>query len=408
MQLNNISTNSKIATCIFSKSFKVSNEFWKNKFLDYQTETIIEMVLSSKNSVNKKDFHIYNSLFLINDFEINSETVFVIQECHSSINDLTSDDIHDVKNLINNLSLLLLNYEEPAIKRFFPSIKKNINTVNEILNKKSKTDGTSFIDFQKLKNDIIDVFSFYEIYLNIHFSPNLNEYKLLANQDILFRVFYNIILNSIEASNRNSQIDIEGVIKSENFIFSIKDYGSGLKADSIEHILKRGFSTKINHSGLGLSFVQDNVKKYFGNFNIKSEFGKGTEIQLEFPNFDKLINSLNLKLVIIDDDKLFLNLITEIVKDYSINITTFNSLENIENSISTFTKNTVIVLDKNIGDSNSQNLIDAKFKGTNFPIILISGENIEDIEINNKISSFLQKPFDFEELMAKSISILFF
>jgi len=68
-------------------------------------------------------------------------------------------------------------------------------------------------------------------------------------------------------------------------VFTISDNGEGIPPEILEHVLEPFFTTKEagKGSGLGLSMVYGFVKQSGGHFNIESQVGYGTRVELFLP-----------------------------------------------------------------------------------------------------------------------------
>ena len=59
-------------------------------------------------------------------------------------------------------------------------------------------------------------------------------------------------------------------------LLSVDDTGPGMPEEVREKIFQRGFSTKGEGRGTGLSLVQDIIKTYNGSIRVESDVGVGT------------------------------------------------------------------------------------------------------------------------------------
>ena len=59
-------------------------------------------------------------------------------------------------------------------------------------------------------------------------------------------------------------------------LISVDDTGPGMPPETVQHIFERGYSTKGDGHGTGLSLVQDMVSSYHGAIRVESEPGIGT------------------------------------------------------------------------------------------------------------------------------------
>lgn len=117
----------------------------------------------------------------------------------------------------------------------------------------------------------------------------LHKPKIFGNKSSFSRIFLNILMNSIEelelCRRRNKIIEIEGIVKDNQYILSIKDNGRGINEEIVKNIEDLELtSEKCNHLGLGLFFIYSCIKNDFkGEVNIKSRKGKYTKVIINIP-----------------------------------------------------------------------------------------------------------------------------
>ncbi len=118
--------------------------------------------------------------------------------------------------------------------------------------------------------------------------------KIMAHNNRLEQVLFNLITNGIDAINRK-KASIEGdgphVIRIRTFrqksrvVLSVEDTGTGIPKSIQEKIFEPFFTTKEvgKGMGLGLSIIYGIVKDYGGDINVESKEGLGTTFTLSFP-----------------------------------------------------------------------------------------------------------------------------
>jgi len=125
---------------------------------------------------------------------------------------------------------------------------------------------------------------------NIKISLSLSDtIGIQANRTELREVFWNIILNSIQAMNDGGILSI----KTKNISFSdagteyleitIHDTGSGIDEKNIDMVFEPFFTTKETGTGLGLAIVNRIVEGYGGTIRIENNGGTGTTCVVSFP-----------------------------------------------------------------------------------------------------------------------------
>lgn len=70
------------------------------------------------------------------------------------------------------------------------------------------------------------------------------------------------------------KIEVEMKIREDKLFISVKDYGVGIK--DVEAVLQPSYSTKEEHMGLGLAFIDS----FMDEFEIESEINKGTIVNM--------------------------------------------------------------------------------------------------------------------------------
>jgi len=101
----------------------------------------------------------------------------------------------------------------------------------------------------------------------------------------LNQVILNILANAVDAIDAEGEITITTQIKNDLFSLSIRDTGCGMPDHIRNRIFDPFFTTKPigEGTGLGLSISYGIIQKHQGNFEVKSEEGKGTEFCIHIP-----------------------------------------------------------------------------------------------------------------------------
>lgn len=67
-------------------------------------------------------------------------------------------------------------------------------------------------------------------------------------------------------------------------LISVDDSGAGIAADKLDRIFERGFSTKGEGRGTGLSLVKETVDAFHGTIRVESEPGLAARSSLRLRN----------------------------------------------------------------------------------------------------------------------------
>ena len=91
-----------------------------------------------------------------------------------------------------------------------------------------------------------------------------------ADQAQLQQVIINLLINSIQASENNAEININVKFDDEQVEVTIQDHGCGIKEESINNIYDPFYTTKAEGegSGLGLSISLGIIESHQGTLSI--------------------------------------------------------------------------------------------------------------------------------------------
>lgn len=115
-------------------------------------------------------------------------------------------------------------------------------------------------------------------YLGSHPVPETNA---------LVSIIGNLLENAIQAvlplPRERRSIDFSIFQESKKTIISVKDTGTGIPPENIEKIFEKGFTTKEDSQGLGLSHIRELVEIYNGEISVHSKPGEFTEFIITLP-----------------------------------------------------------------------------------------------------------------------------
>lgn len=105
----------------------------------------------------------------------------------------------------------------------------------------------------------------------------------------LNQVFLNILINAVQAIDKQGKIQIKTWQRDKMQYVAISDDGCGMPAEVCAQVFEPFFTTKKmgQGTGLGLSISCDVIKKHGGEINLTSEVGKGTTFTVCLPCREK-------------------------------------------------------------------------------------------------------------------------
>ncbi len=127
----------------------------------------------------------------------------------------------------------------------------------------------------------------------IHISKHLTDTlpKIKANPNELQQVFFNLLLNALQAMPHGGNLSIHTQYLPEKSVvqIKIKDSGMGIPKENIAKIFDPFYSTKekTHGTGLGLTVSYGIIKDHKGKIEVQSQLKKGSTFKVTLPLKDK-------------------------------------------------------------------------------------------------------------------------
>ncbi len=125
--------------------------------------------------------------------------------------------------------------------------------------------------------------------MQINFSASKNIPMILADQDALRQVIYNLLDNVEKYASDGMRIDINLSLKTNDVCMEVRDYGRGIALADQQRIFDRFYRVDdkknegIKGSGIGLTLVKNIVESHQGSIELKSEPGNGSSFLVYLP-----------------------------------------------------------------------------------------------------------------------------
>ncbi len=107
--------------------------------------------------------------------------------------------------------------------------------------------------------------------------------RIFTDQHLLEQVIYNLLLNALDASTKNSSIDVAFEVTAEEYILKLSDRGSGMPFIPDPSSISLAPTTKRFGTGLGIPFAFKVCDALAGSLTFSERLGGGTVITLELP-----------------------------------------------------------------------------------------------------------------------------
>ena len=211
---------------------------------------------------------------------------------------------HELKTPVTSLKaytqLLLMegySFEEGKgrlmLEKMDQQINKLVTLINDLLDTSRLQYGEMEYSIEKLKLNSLVHEMIQEINLSnpvhkIIFQKNING-TVMGNSDRLRQVINNLITNAIKYSPQSKEIIIRLDKNDNKIIFSIKDFGYGVKETDIPFIFDRFFRVSEDNLntypglGVGLYISNEFIKRHGGKMWLESEHKKGSTFYFELP-----------------------------------------------------------------------------------------------------------------------------
>ncbi|NQU28902.1 MAG: HAMP domain-containing histidine kinase, partial [Candidatus Marinimicrobia bacterium] len=206
--------------------------------------------------------------------------------------ELLSSIAHEIKNPLGGIEIYtgLLEEELPDNadhKEYLSKIISELQNLKRIILEylDYARPPKSNLQYQKIDTIISDAVSILKPELemkNIHCNI-VGEGQVVTDESKMRRVLVNLLKNSIEAVERDGQIDISIDEDSENVKIAIRDDGEGIAEAVKAKIFQPHYSTRDRGYGLGLAIVSTIIDELNGTIVVKSEINQGAEFLITLP-----------------------------------------------------------------------------------------------------------------------------
>jgi putative PEP-CTERM system histidine kinase len=199
--------------------------------------------------------------------------------------------MHDVKNLVSQLSLVIRNAERHADKPEFrqdmiATLESSVKKMNDLLARLSR--GGSNVETEPVRAISVasTVASVAEVKRRVHpveveGDPSL---AALADPSRLAQALMHLVQNAIDASTPAAAVTLRYARRGGEAAIEVEDSGRGMSAEFIRTRLFQAFaSTKANGFGVGAFEAKGLVAAMGGRLEVESREGAGTRFTIFLP-----------------------------------------------------------------------------------------------------------------------------
>lgn len=210
-----------------------------------------------------------------------------------SFNRMSTFIVHDLKNLVSQLSLLMTNAEKhrnnPAFQQdMIETVEYSVQKMTLLLHKLSRSAVPELpapLALGALLEQAVALKSGFEPRPVLRLDRDA---QVLADHERLERVVGHLIQNAIEATGRDGEVAVALGNDGQHAIIAVSDNGKGMSEGFIRDRLFKPFeSTKSAGMGIGVFESREYVHELGGELDVTSQPGRGTTFTIKLPIYNR-------------------------------------------------------------------------------------------------------------------------
>ena len=207
-------------------------------------------------------------------------------------NRLSAFLVHDLKNLVAQVSLIVKNAEKHKYNPDF--IDDSIETLENVVYKIEyllgqlkkgliKVDSKTIINLVDIIKDVTRQQAGNKPLLKL--SEHVDKIEVLGEKDKITAILGHLVQNAQEATAHNGLVSLELSRDDQQAIIKVIDNGTGMDNKFIAERLFKPFDTTKGNAGMGVGVYEarDYITKYSGSCDVESQLGEGTTFTIKLP-----------------------------------------------------------------------------------------------------------------------------
>ena len=291
-----------LISCLVYLTIIINNDKRKEKEIN-EVIKIIEEINNKNYSFKMKDVNeedlsllkneIYKTTIMLNEIsEISKKDK---KELEESLEDIS----HQLKTPLTSILIMIdtllddEDMDQNTREDFLRNMKREVMNINFLVKsilKLSRLD-TNTVKFISKKESVKEIIN--EAILNVSLLSDLKNVKIETNLSDSFitcdykwqiEALTNILKNSIEHSYENNKVLIESSENNAYVKIIIKDFGTGIAKEDINHIFERFYKGKdsdYDSIGIGLALSKSIIEKQNGKISVESS-DDGTTFTIKY------------------------------------------------------------------------------------------------------------------------------
>ena len=223
--------------------------------------------------------------------QLHANRALLVARQFESFNRMSAFVVHDLKNLVAQLSLLMSN---AAKHRDNPEFQKDmLDTVDNAVDKMKRllmqlragatpSDQPTAVDLQDVVLAALKAKA--PLSPNPQIQVDAPGIRTMAHRERLDRVVGHLLQNAAEATPAGGRIEVRVRARDESAIIEVEDTGVGMSEDFIRTRLFKPFeSTKKNGMGIGIYESREYIRELGGRLEVESRETEGTRFSIALP-----------------------------------------------------------------------------------------------------------------------------
>ncbi len=222
--------------------------------------------------------------------QMRASNQLIVARQFESFNRTTTFVIHDLKNLIAQLSLLLANAEKHKHNPEFQAdmletVENAVTRMNKVLaqlRRNSDETHTQSLVLSDILNEVAASKQAFKLRPTLELPPP--HLRVRAERERLTRAIGHLLQNALEATPATGKVTLRAREESGQAIVDIIDTGMGMEDEFIRTRLFQPFdSTKGAGMGIGAYECRETLRALGGTIEVASTVGSGTHFRLSLP-----------------------------------------------------------------------------------------------------------------------------
>src|SRR5512139_4014698 len=225
--------------------------------------------------------------------QMRASNQLIVARQFESFNRTTTFVVHDLKNLVAQLSLLLANAEKHKHNPEFQAdmldtVESAVARMHKVLaqlRRGSDATEAQSVALADILNEAAASKQAFKLRPTLELPPG--SLRVRAERDRLTRAIGHLLQNALEATPPTGQVTLRGFEASGQAMIEILDTGSGMDDEFIRTRLFQPFdSTKGAGMGIGAYECRETLRALGGTMDVKSTPGRGSRFRLSLPLSD--------------------------------------------------------------------------------------------------------------------------